>query len=283
MPIAQSRIFFQERPGRPAVLAMRRPSVRLRWGRFYLHRRDAIADGRCRRRRVAACGPAGYGDGGPVEAADEEADAVSGEPERRFADALAKAREEWAAADAAACAARAGGEWADGAVRVPLFGRPHVVTHPGGEVLAAPGRARARRRRHPPAALPPGGRRHAAGGRVERVPRAARRALLRGVVRAARGAAARARVRRVRRRAWTRSARPRARPAATRSRWATRRSASSPCRAWTSPCWSGPATTRSPGRPACCSTPARATTSPAEDLAGLGGQLAHRLVAASRR
>ena len=63
---------------------------------------------------------------------------MSGEPERRFADALAKAREEWAAADAAACAARAGGEWADGVVRVPLFGRPHVVTHPGGEVLAAP-------------------------------------------------------------------------------------------------------------------------------------------------
>ena len=60
------------------------------------------------------------------------------EPERRFADALAKARAEWAAADAAACAARAGGEWAAGAVRLPLFGRPHVVTHPGGEVLAAP-------------------------------------------------------------------------------------------------------------------------------------------------
>jgi hypothetical protein len=63
---------------------------------------------------------------------------VSQEPERRFADALAKAREQWAAADAAACAARADGEWADGAVRVPLFGRPHLVTHPGGEVLAAP-------------------------------------------------------------------------------------------------------------------------------------------------
>lgn len=61
------------------------------------------------------------------------------EPERRFADALAKAREGWAAADAAACAARAGGEWADGAVRMRLFGRPHVVTHPDGEVLAEPG------------------------------------------------------------------------------------------------------------------------------------------------
>jgi hypothetical protein len=63
---------------------------------------------------------------------------VSGEPERRFADALAKAREEWAAADAAACAARAGGGWADGAAHVPLFGRPHVITQPHGEVLAEP-------------------------------------------------------------------------------------------------------------------------------------------------
>ena len=57
-------------------------------------------------------------------------------PERRFADALAKAREEWAAADAAAGAARAGCELADGGVLVPLFGRPHLVTHPGGEVTA---------------------------------------------------------------------------------------------------------------------------------------------------
>lgn len=64
---------------------------------------------------------------------------MSGAPEHRFADALTKARREWAAADAAACAARAGGEWADGAARVALFGHPHVVTHPGGEVLAAPG------------------------------------------------------------------------------------------------------------------------------------------------
>ena len=63
---------------------------------------------------------------------------MSAEPERRFADALAKAREKWAAADAAACAARAGGEWEGGAARIPLFGRPHVVTHPDGEVLAAP-------------------------------------------------------------------------------------------------------------------------------------------------
>ena len=60
--------------------------------------------------------------------------------ERRFADALAKARAEWAAADAAACAARAGCEHTDGGVFVPLFGRPHLVTHPVGEVAPAEGR-----------------------------------------------------------------------------------------------------------------------------------------------
>jgi Domain of unknown function (DUF3786) len=62
---------------------------------------------------------------------------VTGPPERRFADALAKAREEWAAADAATCAARAGCTLTDGGVLVPLFGRPHLVAHPGGEVTAA--------------------------------------------------------------------------------------------------------------------------------------------------
>ena len=56
--------------------------------------------------------------------------------ERRFADALAKARAEWAAADAAAVAARAGCRLTDGGVLVPLFGRPHLVTHPGGEVAS---------------------------------------------------------------------------------------------------------------------------------------------------
>ena len=59
---------------------------------------------------------------------------MTGAPERRFADALAKARGEWAAADAAACAARAGGELTAAGVLVPLFGRPHLVTHPDGEV-----------------------------------------------------------------------------------------------------------------------------------------------------
>jgi hypothetical protein len=55
-------------------------------------------------------------------------------PQRRFADALAKARGEWAAADAAACAARAGCELSAGGVTVPLLGAPHLVTHPDGEV-----------------------------------------------------------------------------------------------------------------------------------------------------
>ncbi len=59
--------------------------------------------------------------------------------ERRFADALAKARAEWAAADAGACAARAGCERAEGGVLVPLFGRPHLVTDPGGEVAPVEG------------------------------------------------------------------------------------------------------------------------------------------------
>jgi hypothetical protein len=62
---------------------------------------------------------------------------MSEPPERRFADALAKAREDWAAADAAACAARAGCRLVEGGVLVPLFGAPHLVTHPGGEVTVA--------------------------------------------------------------------------------------------------------------------------------------------------
>jgi hypothetical protein len=57
-------------------------------------------------------------------------------PERRFADALAKAREDWAVADAASCAARAGCSLAEGGVLVPLFGVTHHVGHPGGEVTA---------------------------------------------------------------------------------------------------------------------------------------------------
>jgi hypothetical protein len=56
--------------------------------------------------------------------------------ERRFADALQRARADWAAADPASCAVRAGCEMAAGGVLVPLFGRPHRVGHPGGEVEA---------------------------------------------------------------------------------------------------------------------------------------------------
>jgi hypothetical protein len=74
----------------------------------------------------------------PYRTISEETAAVTTPPERRFADALAKAREEWAAADAAAGAARAGCALTDGGVLVPLFGRPHLVTHPGGEVTADP-------------------------------------------------------------------------------------------------------------------------------------------------
>ncbi|HTX70035.1 MAG TPA: DUF3786 domain-containing protein, partial [Thermoleophilia bacterium] len=39
---------------------------------------------------------------------------------------------------AAACAAAAGCRLAEGGVLVPLFGTPHLVTHPGGEVMEAP-------------------------------------------------------------------------------------------------------------------------------------------------
>ena len=75
---------------------------------------------------------------------------MTDQPERRFADALAKAREEWAAADAAACAARAGCKLTEGGVLVPLFGAPHIVSHPGGEVTqeAGPGPAEPGRPAH---------------------------------------------------------------------------------------------------------------------------------------
>ncbi len=60
-------------------------------------------------------------------------------PERRFADALAKARAQWAAADAAACAARAGCERTEAGVLVQFDGRSHLVTHPGGRVTVMQG------------------------------------------------------------------------------------------------------------------------------------------------
>jgi hypothetical protein len=52
---------------------------------------------------------------------------------RRFRDALERARAEWAKADPALQARRAGCDKADDGVHVPYFGRLHVVTHPGGE------------------------------------------------------------------------------------------------------------------------------------------------------
>jgi len=56
--------------------------------------------------------------------------------ERRYTDAAREARAGWAAADPAACAARAGCEVSGGDVLIPFFGRPHLVCHPGGEVVA---------------------------------------------------------------------------------------------------------------------------------------------------
>ncbi len=57
--------------------------------------------------------------------------------DRRFRAAWERARAEWAAADPARRAAQAGCGLSGGGVDVPFFGRPHLVTHPGGEVSAA--------------------------------------------------------------------------------------------------------------------------------------------------
>ena len=58
------------------------------------------------------------------------------EVDRRFRAAWELARSEWAAADPAWCAARAGCGLSPSGVTVPFFGRPHLVTHPGGDVSA---------------------------------------------------------------------------------------------------------------------------------------------------
>jgi len=55
---------------------------------------------------------------------------------RRFQFAQDKALADWAAADPARCAALAGGAVTPDGVSVPFFGRPHLVTHPGGAVRA---------------------------------------------------------------------------------------------------------------------------------------------------
>jgi hypothetical protein len=58
------------------------------------------------------------------------------EVDRRFRAAWEQARSEWAAADPARRAAQAGCGLSPDGVSVPFFGRPHLVTHPGGDVSA---------------------------------------------------------------------------------------------------------------------------------------------------
>jgi hypothetical protein len=64
------------------------------------------------------------------------------DPNRRFQFALDRARADWAAADPARCAALAGCALSPGCaaaqheIVVPFFGRPHIVTHPDGNVRA---------------------------------------------------------------------------------------------------------------------------------------------------
>ena len=55
---------------------------------------------------------------------------------RQFRGAWEQARSEWAAADPARRAAQAGCGLSADEVTVPFFGRPHLVTHPGGDVSA---------------------------------------------------------------------------------------------------------------------------------------------------
>jgi len=58
------------------------------------------------------------------------------DPNRRFQFALDRARADWAAADPARCAALAGCAQSPQGIVVPFFGRPHIVTHPEGDVRA---------------------------------------------------------------------------------------------------------------------------------------------------
>jgi hypothetical protein len=55
--------------------------------------------------------------------------------DRRFQIAFDQARAAWAAADAARAAAHSGALLNPEGVRVSYFGRPHLVPHPGGEVV----------------------------------------------------------------------------------------------------------------------------------------------------
>jgi len=58
------------------------------------------------------------------------------DPNRRFQFAQDKALTDWAAADPARCAGLAGATLTPDGVSVPFFGRPHLVTHPGGAARA---------------------------------------------------------------------------------------------------------------------------------------------------
>lgn len=58
------------------------------------------------------------------------------DPNRRFQIAHDRARADWAAADPALCAARAGCALTPAGVIVSYFGRLHCVAHPGGETAA---------------------------------------------------------------------------------------------------------------------------------------------------
>jgi hypothetical protein len=59
-----------------------------------------------------------------------------GDVDRRFRAAWQQARKEWAEADPARCAARAGCGRSSAGVTVPFFGQPHLVTTPDGDVSA---------------------------------------------------------------------------------------------------------------------------------------------------
>jgi len=63
---------------------------------------------------------------------------VKADPHRRFQIALERARAGWAAADPAVSAALAGCSSTPEGIVVPFFGRPHLVTHPAGDVLSLP-------------------------------------------------------------------------------------------------------------------------------------------------
>lgn len=73
--------------------------------------------------------------------------------ERRFEIAHIRARADWAAADPAACAARAGCELAPEGVIVPFFNRRYLAAHPSGEVAVIGGTAPGGAAAHPSIAI----------------------------------------------------------------------------------------------------------------------------------